>query len=66
MNIRINGRDERRPEALTLEDLVAEKRLAPEQIVIEYNREIVPRERWPKLVLKEGDAVEIVSFVGGG
>jgi sulfur carrier protein len=35
-------------------------------IVIEKNLEIVPKENFAQTLLKEGDSIEIISFVGGG
>lgn len=35
-------------------------------IAVERNGEIVPRSRYGETLLKEGDVLEIVSFVGGG
>jgi len=35
-------------------------------IVVEYNLEIIPKERYAQTILKDGDEVEIVSFMGGG
>jgi thiazole synthase len=36
------------------------------RIAVEINREVIPRERHPQHQLAEGDAVEIVTLVGGG
>jgi sulfur carrier protein len=33
---------------------------------VELNRDIVPRDRWAATLLKEGDRLEVVHFVGGG
>ncbi len=66
MKIRINGKEEAFRKEGTLQNLIEGMGLLPARIVIEYNREIVLRDRWPQIVLKEGDTVEIVSFVGGG
>ena len=41
-------------------------RYAPEHLVVEHNREVVPRERWAQVALQEGDVVELLRFVGGG
>ncbi len=46
--------------------LVDEKKLIPEYVVAELNGNIVKRERWKEAKIKEGDKLEIVSFVGGG
>ena len=36
------------------------------RVVIELNLKIVPKEAYAELVLKDGDNLEILSFVGGG
>jgi thiamine biosynthesis protein ThiS len=36
------------------------------QVAVEHNRNIVTRTEFDTCVLKDGDRVEIVNFVGGG
>lgn len=36
------------------------------RIAVECNGDIVPKARYEKITLMDGDSVEIVSFVGGG
>ena len=38
----------------------------PGTFVVECNEEIVHKEDYGQLVLKDGDVVEIVQFMGGG
>lgn len=66
MNIKINGSPESVEKVVTVADLVTEKKLSPDRIVVEHNYRIASKEEWPGIVLKENDNVEIVSFVGGG
>jgi thiamine biosynthesis protein ThiS len=40
--------------------------MKPDRVAVELNREIVPRDRWSQTMLKDGDRLEIVQFVGGG
>ncbi|MBT0824861.1 sulfur carrier protein ThiS [Campylobacter lari] len=47
-------------------DYVKEKQLKIEFIALELNGEIIPRDKFEILILKENDKVEIVTFVGGG
>ncbi|EAI5467266.1 sulfur carrier protein ThiS [Campylobacter lari] len=47
-------------------DYVKEKQLRIEFIALELNGEIIPRDKFENLILKENDKVEIVTFVGGG
>ena len=36
------------------------------RIAVERNEEIVPKSTYEQCILRDGDVVEIVSFVGGG
>jgi thiamine biosynthesis protein ThiS len=65
MRLVING-EERNLAAATLEALVEELGMKSDRVAAELNREIVARESWPTTVLKDGDRLEIVHFVGGG
>lgn len=52
--------------AATVADLVQELQLDIRQIAIEHNRSILARPTYEKTPLRDGDVVEIVSFIGGG
>lgn len=66
MLIKINGKEETVTSATTLAELITIKKLIPDHIMIEHNLQIVAREDLEKVLLRENDTVEIVSFVGGG
>lgn len=66
MRVQVNGEIRELPEELTLDALVRQLALAPERLAIELNREVVRRARWAETVVREGDQIEIVHFVGGG
>jgi len=66
MKIRINGEDREIAEGLSISRLLEELQIRPGRVVIEYNRNIVSREAYGSTLLKDGDALEIVHFVGGG
>lgn len=66
MIIRINGKEEAIPPGLTVADLLAARGLAPVRVAVEINENLVPRRDYGVVRLAEGDAVEIVTFVGGG
>ena len=36
------------------------------RIAVVCNGDIVPKSKYDKTILKDGDSVEVVSFVGGG
>jgi sulfur carrier protein len=50
----------------TLASLIESLGMKSDRVAVELNRDIVPRDRWPEVRLKDGDRLEIVHFVGGG
>ncbi len=50
----------------TLAQYLAETTYDPKRIAVERNGEIVPKAQYGETVLKDGDTLEVVSFVGGG
>lgn len=36
------------------------------RIAVEHNGKIVPKQQYESLIMKDGDELEVVSFVGGG
>jgi len=65
MIIKVNGTDRDTPTGATIRSLLADLKLTPEKVAIELNRRLVRADRYDA-ELKEGDEVEIVTFVGGG
>ncbi len=53
-------------EGKTIGRYIDEKGFNREKIVVELNLEIISRDRLDTTVLKDGDKVEILNFVGGG
>ncbi|MBU1043303.1 MAG: thiamine phosphate synthase [Candidatus Omnitrophica bacterium] len=66
MQLRINGKPQEIKDNFTLETLISDKGLNPSSIVVEYNAQIMPKQKWAEVILKQGDIIEIISFVGGG
>jgi len=50
----------------SLKNLIDKLKLPIKMIAIELNREIVNKNRISKIILKSGDKIEIVNFIGGG
>jgi len=65
-DILLNGEPRTVTTGTTLEALLRELGLDPTTVAIERNREIVPRADYADTQLAEGDALEVVTFVGGG
>jgi sulfur carrier protein len=51
---------------LELTALLERLGMRPSRVAVELNREIVPKANYPRTVLRAGDQVEIINFVGGG
>ena len=62
----INGRDVQLANPMTIRELLASKGLTPQIVVVEHNREIVPRERYDAVVVGADDELEIVQMMAGG
>jgi thiamine biosynthesis protein ThiS len=66
IEIMVNGEPRRVPGPATVADLLRQLSLDPRTVVVELNRQIVRRPQLQETVLADGDAVELVHFVGGG
>jgi thiamine biosynthesis protein ThiS len=66
MLLEINGEPRSFEGSLTLASLIERLGMKSDRVAVELNREIVPRDKWPRTELREGDRLEIVHFVGGG
>lgn len=66
LHLIVNGDSRSVPGPASLTDLLTHLRLDPRMVVVELNREIVRRQFLSDRQLKDGDAVELVHFVGGG
>lgn len=66
MTLQINGEQRDFPDGLTVAALVARLGMKPDRVAVELNLEIVPRPNWDTTMLKTGDKLEVVHFVGGG
>ena len=47
-------------------EILADMELNIQHVAVELNEEIVPKAQYGETVLKDGDCVEVVRFVGGG
>jgi thiazole synthase len=64
--IHVNGGLRRITVGVTIADMLGELGLDPRKVAVERNLEIVPRSTFGDVHVDEGDAYEIVHFVGGG
>ena len=66
LSIRVNGEAAECPAGLTLQQLLEHLGYRPQLVVVEFNGEILPRARWAEQPVREADALEVVTIVGGG
>ena len=66
LQLTINGQPRTLPAPLTVAQLLDRLGHDRRRIAVEVNREVVPRPRHAEHQLASGDAVEIVTLVGGG
>jgi thiamine biosynthesis protein ThiS len=65
MRVTVNGQPRDLADGTTLRSLVESFNMKPEKVAIEWNRRLARSEKYDQ-PLKDGDEVEIVTFVGGG
>jgi len=66
VEITLNGERFELDQPLSVTDLLARLDIDPRRVAIEHNLMIIRRRTFPEVILKDGDTVEIVNFVGGG
>jgi thiamine biosynthesis protein ThiS len=64
--IRVNGEPRRVPAGVSIAQMLAELGLDPRRMAVERNLEVVPRATLADVPVADGDAFEVVHFVGGG
>lgn len=66
IQIQVNGELRGCRADATVGDLLRELAIKTERVAVELNLEIMDRKDFDHLSLKQGDRVEILSFIGGG
>ena len=66
IRVTVNGESREVPEGQTVAGLLELLSLPGPRVAVERNREILRRDRFPEVVLEDGDRLEIVHFIGGG
>jgi sulfur carrier protein len=66
VRITVNGEVRSFPAGTSVADLLGVLGVSTPRVAVERNRAIVPKARYESTLLEEGDALEVVEFVGGG
>jgi len=64
--LRVNGNEIPAKENMTVRQLLEEQGFRADRVAVELNGTICPKSQFDKVILKDTDKIEIVSFVGGG
>ena len=66
MTIKLNGDPHDIPQPLSVSALLATLAIDPRRVAVEHNLAVVKKAAYDTSIVRDGDEVEIVNFVGGG
>ena len=65
--IYVNGEAQDVSLPLTVNELIRQQQVeTPEMVSVQVNEEFAEREQWDDIIIKEGDSVDFLYFMGGG
>ena len=66
MHITLNGDTHEVAGPLTVTELLAQLNIDARRVAVEHNLVVLKRDAFKVTMVREGDEIEIVNFVGGG
>ena len=63
--LKINGQSVEAA-GITIEEYLNKENFDARKVAVEVNEEIVPKNKFAEVILRDGDVVEVISFMGGG
>jgi thiamine biosynthesis protein ThiS len=66
LRITLNGDAHELAGPLTVTDLLAQLNIDARRVAVEHNLIVLKRDAFGATMVREGDEIEIVNFVGGG
>ncbi len=66
MKLKLNGTDSEFKDGITVGGLLKSLNIEPLRVAVEVNLQIVKKPDYERHILKDGDLIEVVNFVGGG
>jgi sulfur carrier protein len=67
MNFVVNGKETNIANGLTVSQLLVQENVKmPDMVSVELNEQILRRAKFEETILKDGDKVEFLYFMGGG
>ena len=64
--ITVNGKQIQLTSEMSVADYLEQNNYQVNRIAVEMNEEILPKYSYSETMLKDGDRLEVVTFVGGG
>ena len=62
----LNGEPFDIEQPLSVVSLIDKLEIDARRVAVEHNLTIIRRQRFPEVIVNDGDSVDIVNFVGGG
>lgn len=66
MTIQLNGESYEIPEPVSVDALLARLDIDARRVAVEVNEIVIKKAVYGATIVRAGDAVEVVNFVGGG
>ena len=66
ISLTVNGEKRELAEPTKLTALLETLGVNPRYVAVAHNGTVLQRQRWPEVVLRDGDVLEIVRMAGGG
>ncbi len=66
MNINLNGENKEVHADITVRGLLEHLGIQHQRVAVELNESIVKKDTYESTAIKDGDSLEVVSFMGGG
>ena len=66
ITVRVNGSEKTFADGTTVSSMLVSEGMDPAKVAVEIDLDIVPRRTFGEREIRNGEVIEIVSFVGGG
>ena len=66
MRVKINGVGAELPEGYSIKELVSDRNLPENVVIVELNGEIINRGKWEQIKLNPEDSLELIRIITGG
>lgn len=66
ITLTVNGKARTLEKEMTLQEFLLSQQYHPEQVAVELNEAIIAKTDYETTKLKQGDILEVLTFMGGG